>query len=91
MNSEPETLLLQEVAPRLRAAIPRNMPMPASEDAEELIQDGLCIALGLLQSTRQSGKKVSAGTVAYYTLLALRSGRRSTGSGRLMCSIRPPS
>ena len=34
---------------------------------------------GLLQSTQRAAKKVSPGNIAYYVILALRSGRRSTG------------
>ena len=79
MNCETETLLLQEVAPRLRAAIPKTVPMVGPDDPDELLQDGLAIAVGLLQSAQRAGKKVSAGNIAYYAILALRSGRRSTG------------
>jgi hypothetical protein len=79
MNCETETLLLREVAPRLRAAIPKTVPMVGPDDPQELLQDGLAIAVGLLQSAQRAGKKVSAGNLAYYTILALRSGRRSTG------------
>jgi hypothetical protein len=79
MNRKTETLLLEEIAPRLRAAIPKTIPMVGPEDPEELLQDGLAIAIGLLQSVQRSGKKVSAGNIAHYAILALRSGRRSTG------------
>jgi hypothetical protein len=79
MNRKTETLLLQEIAPRLRAAIPKTVPMIGPDDPEELIQDGLAIAAGLHRSAKRSGKKVTAGNIAHYTVLALRSGRRSTG------------
>ena len=79
MNRQTETLLLQEVEPRLRATIPRTVPLVGPDDPQELLQDGLAIATGLLQSAQRAGKKVSPGTIAHYTLLALRSGRRSTG------------
>ena len=79
MNRKTEALLLEEVAPRLRAAIPKTIPMVGPEDPEELLQDSLAIAIGLLQSVQRSGKKVSAGNIAHYAILALRSGRRSTG------------
>ena len=64
MNCETETLLLQEVAPRLRAAIPKTVPMVGPDDPEELLQDGLAIAIGLLQSAQRAGKKVSPGNIA---------------------------
>ena len=55
MNSETETLLLQEVEPRLRAAIPKTVPMVGPDDPDELVQDGLAIAAGLLQGAKRAG------------------------------------
>jgi len=40
------------------------------------------IALNLLNSTIRSGRKVTGGNVAFYTIKMLRSGRRSTGERR---------
>ncbi len=74
-----ETLLLHEVQPRLRGTIPNAVPMVGSEDAEELVQDGVVIALQLQQRARKAGKKVTGGNLAHYALLHLRSGRRSSG------------
>ncbi len=79
MNSDTATRLLLEVVPRLRAAISKSVPMVGPDDPDELVQDGLAIALGLLHSAHRAGKKVTAGNIAHYTILALRSGRRSTG------------
>ena len=79
MNSDTEALLLNEVAPRLRAAIPKTVPMVGPDDPDELLQDGLAIAVVLIESAKRNAKKVSAGNIAHYTVLALRSGRRSTG------------
>jgi hypothetical protein len=53
--------------------------MVGSDEPTELVQDGLAIAIGLLQSAKLNGKKVAPGNIAHYTVLALRSGRRSTG------------
>jgi len=78
MTPSTEHLLLREVQPRLRNAI-HTVPAVGSDDPEELLQDGLVIALLLLNGTRRSGKKVTAANVAYYTAKHLRSGRRSTG------------
>jgi hypothetical protein len=77
MNCHTETLL--EVASRLSTNIPKAVPMIGAEDREELLQDGLAIAVNLQQSARKAGKKVTAGNLAHYTLLHLRAGRRSTG------------
>jgi hypothetical protein len=79
MNRKTETLLLEEVAPRLRAAIPKTIPMVGSDDPEELLQDGLAIAIQIHRGAKRARKKVNAGNIAHYTILALRSGRRSTG------------
>jgi hypothetical protein len=78
-HSDTETLLLQEVAPRLRAAIPQTIPIVVPDDPEELLQDGLAMAIQIHRGTVKSRKKVSPGNLAHYALLHLRSGRRSTG------------
>jgi len=78
MTPSTEHLLLKEVQPRLRIAITRTVPVVGSDDQEELLQDGLVIALRLLNGARRSRKNVSGASVAYYTLKCLRSGRRST-------------
>jgi hypothetical protein len=82
MNRETETLLLQEVAPRLRASIPKTVPRVGPDDIDELVQDGIVIAIQLHIRARKAGKKVTAGNIAHYAILALRSGRRSTGVRR---------
>ena len=79
MNRKTETLLLEEIAPRLRAAIPKTIPMVGPDDPEELLQDGLAIAIQIHRGAQRARKKVNAGNIAHYTILALRSGRRSTG------------
>jgi DNA-binding CsgD family transcriptional regulator len=74
-----EDLLLQEVKPRLESGIAQTVPLVGSDDCEELVQDGLVMAMRILHSAQKAGKTVTAGNVAYYTLKRLRSGRRSTG------------
>jgi len=77
MTPSTEDLLLNEVQPRLRNAIPHKVPVVGSEDHEELLQDGLVIALRLLIGARRSRKNVTGASAAYYTVKSLRSGRRS--------------
>ena len=72
--------MLQEVAPRLRAGLGSSIPRAGGEDDAELLQDGLIIALRLLQSAEAKAKPATPGTIAYYTIKHLRAGRRSTGS-----------
>jgi len=79
MTPSTEHLLLKEVQPRLRIAITRMVPVVGSDDQEELLQDGLVIALRLLNGARRSRKNVTGASVAYYTIKCLCSGRRSTG------------
>jgi hypothetical protein len=74
-----EDLLLREVQPRLKSGIARSIPQIGTDDPAEQLQDGMVIAPHLLQSAERAGKKVRAGNVSYYTLKALRVGRRSTG------------
>ena len=73
-------LLLTQIIPRLRSAIPRSVRCIGSEDHEELLQDGTAMAAKMLLNAHHSGKRVTAGNVAYYTLLHLKSGRRSVGN-----------
>jgi hypothetical protein len=52
-----------------------------AEDDEEIYQDGLCMAAHLMDGLERRGKQVTAGNVAYYTILHLKSGRRSHSTG----------
>jgi hypothetical protein len=80
MSPQAGWILQEQIVPRLRASIPRNVHPVGSEDAEELIQDGTAIAALMLHSVEVAGKSVTPGNIAYYTLQHLKSGRRSTGS-----------
>src|SRR5258708_24999837 len=79
MNREAETQLLLELEPRLRPAVPQLVPIVGADDVQELVQDGLLIALRLYRGTQAAGKKGSVGNLVFYTIRHLRSGRRSTG------------
>ena len=72
---------MEEIAPRLRNAIPRCVSKVGAEDDEELLQDGLAMAAHMLHNLEERGKAVTPGNVAYYTLLHLKSGRRSYSTG----------
>ena len=72
---------MEEIAPRLRSAIP-GVRKVGAEDDEELLQDGLTMAAEMLDNLETRGKQVTPGNVAYYCLLHLRSGRRSYSGGR---------
>ena len=82
MNCDTEQQLLSELEPRLRAAVPQLVAMVGADDPDELVQDGLVIALRISRSAQAAGKKVTVGNLVYYTVRHLRSGRRSTGERR---------
>ena len=80
MTPETGLLLLNEVVPRLRSAIPNNVKAVGCEDHEELIQDAICMAAKLYDNAEKAGKKVTPGNIVYYTIQHARSGRRSYGT-----------
>jgi hypothetical protein len=51
------------------------------EDHEELYQDGLAMAAHMLDGLERRKKQVTPGNIAYYTILHLKSGRRSYSTG----------
>jgi hypothetical protein len=72
---------MEEVAPRLKAVMPYVKPVGA-EDTEELIQDAMAVAAKMLHDLEQRDKTVTPGNVVYYTVLHMKSGRRSHSAGR---------
>ena len=90
MSPHAGDVLCTEVVPRIRSAIPAAVNFVGCEDAEELVQDGTAMAAKMMHNAEQSGKKVtraatgrhgeiSAGNIAYYTVVKLRNGCRSSG------------
>jgi len=75
-------VLIDQIVPRLRSAIPHCVRPVGGEDAEELVQDAIVVAAQMLDRLEQTGKKVTPGNIAYYTILHMKSGRRSTSAGR---------
>jgi hypothetical protein len=73
-------LLVNEILPRLRSAVPQVAHCVGAEDPEELIADSVCHAARILHSAEARGKKITAGNVAYYAIEHTRSGRRSCGN-----------
>src|ERR1039457_3781781 len=70
-------LLVEHIAPRLRATIPRVVKPVGAEDEEELVQDAIVVAAQMLDAVERHGKTVTPGNIAYYAILAMKSGRRS--------------
>ena len=81
MSPQAGFVLLDQIAPRLRAVIP-HIKTVGAEDAEELLQDALTLAAKMLHDLEERGKEVTPGNIAYYTILHMKSGRRSYSSGR---------
>ena len=82
MNKASGAILLDEIVPRLRSVIPHCVKTVGAEDSEELIQDAIANAAKMLESVERQGKTVTPGNIAYYSILHMKSGRRSNSCGR---------
>ena len=80
MSPQAGWILQEQIVPRLKSSIPRNVNYVGSEDAQELIQDATAVAARMLHNAEAAGKQVTPGNIAYYSLQHVKSGRRSTGS-----------
>lgn len=75
-------MLLNEVAPRIRSAVPYCVRTVGCEDAEELIQDTIAMAARLYDNAEKAGKVVTPGNIAYYAIMHAKSGRRAYGQSK---------
>ncbi len=83
MSPSAGMLLVNEIRPRIQAAVGRGCVRPyGCEDVKELVADGVAIAARMLDSAEAAGKKVTPGNVAFFALQTLKSGRRSNRAGR---------
>jgi len=57
MTAESGTLLLEEIAPRLRSAIPKCVMPVGAEDSEELVQDAIVTAAQMLKRVEASARR----------------------------------
>ena len=80
MNAHTGDLLVHEIAPRLATLLPHAVTPFGTEDLEELRQDAIALAAKLLTRAVETGKAVTPGNIAHYTVQLMRSGRRSTGA-----------
>ena len=81
MSPNAEAMLIGEIVPRLKTLIPHSVAQIGHEDHEELVQDSTVMAVRMLDSAERRGKAVTAGNIAYYTVLHARTGRRSYAAG----------
>jgi len=82
MTASAGDLLVEKIAPRLRALVPMSVNPVGAEDVDELIQDAIVSAAQMLDSVEHHGKKVTPGNIAYYAMLHIKSGRRSQTASR---------
>jgi hypothetical protein len=82
MSPQAGFILLNEIVPRLKSAIPSSVSFVGCEDAEELIADATCIAAKILDSVEARGRAATPGNIAYFATKLTRQGRRSTGQRR---------
>ena len=90
MTANAGVLSCTEVARRLQSAVPTAVNFVGCEGAEEVIQDGTAMAAKMMHNAEHAGKKVtpaatsrrgeiSAGNIAYFTIVKLRNWCRSSG------------
>jgi hypothetical protein len=82
MSPQAGLILVQEIVPRIRAAVPGCTKTVGAENHEELVADCIAHAAQMIHRIEESGKKVTPGNIAFYAILHTRSGRRSTSGSR---------
>jgi hypothetical protein len=82
MSPQAGLVLVEQIVPRIRAAVPGCANTVGAEDIEELVQDCIAMAAQILHRVEQTGKKVTPGNIAYYAILHIKSGRRSQCGSR---------
>lgn len=82
MSPATTQLLVDEVLPRIRSAVPNAVKRVGCEDVEELIQDTVAQAASALESCENRGVPIYPASVAYYAVQRAKSGRRSYGATR---------
>lgn len=82
MSPHTGELLVQEVAPRIRSAVPHAVRSVGCEDQEEIVQDTIAIAARLYDNAEKAGKQVTPGNIAYYAIQHAKSGRRAYGQSK---------
>ncbi len=82
MSPSAGQVLIDEISPRLRSAVPRAVKPFGGEDPVELLQDSIVIAAQMLHSAEGAGRDVTPGNIAYYVILHMKSGRRSQSGSR---------
>jgi hypothetical protein len=83
MSPEAGLLLVDEIVPRILAAVGRGSVKPVgSEDHEELAADCTAMAAQMLDHAERAGKPLYAASVAFYAAQSSKVGRRSTSASQ---------
>ena len=87
MSPRAGEVLTEVIQPMLIAVVPQVVRTTGAEDSNELVQDGMCMAAQAIETLEKHGKDLVPRSVVYYTIMRLKSGRRSQYAGRLdaMC------
>jgi len=88
MSPHAAEMLVHQVTPRIRSAVPHAVKAVGCEDSAELIQDTLCIAARLYENAERAGKTVTPGNITYYAIQHAKSGRRAYGRS-ITCPLHP--
>lgn len=82
MSPETARILVDEVLPRIRSAVPNSVKRVGCEDVEELTQDTVAQAAMALESCEVNRRPIYPASVAYFAIQRAKCGRRSYGATR---------
>ena len=83
MGSAAGFVLLDQIAPRLRAIIPYAVkPTGSGRTPKSCCRDATAMAAQMLHALETRGKEVTVGNICYYVTLLMKSGRRSQSANR---------
>lgn len=81
MTTQAGLMLVTQIVPLIVGAIHRGAVRAVGcEDPQELVQDCTALAAQQLDAAERNGKTFTPGTIAFYAINNIKSGRRSTGS-----------
>lgn len=73
-------VLVEQILPALACTVPRTVYPTDTEDAAELLHEGIAIAANMLEADERAGRTPIPASVVYYSVQRLKSGRRSQTS-----------
>lgn len=82
MSPAAGSVLVQEIVPRIQAAVPRTVKPVGAEDFAEIVADTVALAANMVESCEVRGRPLYPSSIAYFAIQAARHGRRSTSASR---------